>query len=617
MHRGNVHALQLTRLAEEQIWGSIADILKKQQDDTRIDVVISTAWDSEEGGSRRKAKVKPMRIERKYFEVPLYIILRSEDNSGYKDLFDESTHHVTKVQINIDCSEERNLIGMQLEVLWQRGMAGPENRNALGKFLTEFEHIDRDLADLRLGGWHGTPFARYEIASTMKFKESSNKRPRQQTDPYSQSLFENFAITAIGLILGRFPWSASDDEDRLKIDAVWCKAVSPLLEQSFAWHNLLTNYENYYPSVRLALGPQVEVAPCLTFLVTQRLLEFVVGRNSAHARHSADNVCKSVTFLFFFVIQHSLDRVDKVTKRRSTSRSTAYATSVEERSAAENLGLPLLVVALAFACLVQRGRASLRFEGLDIGLNKASIALLGRMPGAVLAYVPPAVALLSDGHAKKLTDQLQDLVVLWCLQQKKMDNGCLDFEAKLAKVAQKSRVDFQKTLAAAVLARLEDEAKEAAMPGTRKKAKGKWRKYDDEGLSDLIRKTVSETPAAYTAAKQLLCEFPLHPLKSTEMSWARHSREADARALERAEAAEAADGADGRGAAQRQGKARSRDRSVGGAARRAPWRDLCSDRRRPRPGLVPPVGAPRARSCPQRASSGRRRLGGPLDLPPS
>jgi hypothetical protein len=40
-------------------------------------------------------------------------------------------------------------------------MAGPENRNALGKFLTEFEHIDRDLADLRLGGWHGTPFARY------------------------------------------------------------------------------------------------------------------------------------------------------------------------------------------------------------------------------------------------------------------------------------------------------------------------------------------------------------------------------------------------------------------------------------------------------------------------
>jgi hypothetical protein len=116
MHRGNVHALQLTRLAEEQIWGSIADILKKQQDDTRIDVVISTAWDSEEGaracppqywaviarlrwrecstragGSRRKAKVKPMRIERKYFEVPLYIILRSEDNSGYKDLFDEST----------------------------------------------------------------------------------------------------------------------------------------------------------------------------------------------------------------------------------------------------------------------------------------------------------------------------------------------------------------------------------------------------------------------------------------------------------------------------------------------------------------------------------------------
>ncbi|KAJ1455018.1 hypothetical protein M885DRAFT_226640 [Pelagophyceae sp. CCMP2097] len=210
MHRGNVHALQLTRLAEEQIWGSIADILKKQQDDTRIDVVISTAWDSEEGGSRRKAKVKPMRIERKYFEVPLYIILRSEDNSGYKDLFDESTHHVTKVQINIDCSEERNLIGMQLEVLWQRGMAGPENRNALGKFLTEFEHIDRDLADLRLGGWHGTPFARYEIASTMKFKESRNKRPRQQTDPYSQSLFENFAITAIGLILGRFPWSASD-----------------------------------------------------------------------------------------------------------------------------------------------------------------------------------------------------------------------------------------------------------------------------------------------------------------------------------------------------------------------------------------------------------------------
>ncbi|KAJ1454129.1 hypothetical protein M885DRAFT_522283 [Pelagophyceae sp. CCMP2097] len=268
-----------------------------------------------------------------------------------------------------------------------------------------------------------------------------------------------------------------------------------------------------------------------------------------------------------------------------------------------------------------------------------------------------------------------------------MDNGCLDFEAKLATVAQKSRVDYQKALAAAVLARLEDEAKEAAMPSTRKKAKDKWRKcghmpaswnhapashplerpverrrddgqrasrqthprrfvdvrpcrasspseapergalkiacvdgttrYDDKGLSDLIRKTVSETPAAYTAAKQLLCEFPLHPLKSTEMSWARHSREADARALERAEAAEAADGADGRGAAQRQGKARSRDRSVGGAARRAPWRDLCSDRRRPRPGLVPPVGAPRARSCPQRASSGRRRLGGPLDLPPS
>ncbi|KAJ1454213.1 hypothetical protein M885DRAFT_588314 [Pelagophyceae sp. CCMP2097] len=124
-----------------------------------------------------------------------------------------------------------------------------------------------------------------------------------------------------------------------------------------------------------------------------------------------------------------------------------------------------------------------------------------------------------------------------------MDNGCLDFEAKLAKVAQKSRVDFQKTLAAAVLARLEDEAKEAAIPGTRKKAKGKWRKYDDEGLSDLIRKTVSETPAAYTAAKQLLCEFPLQPLKSTEMLWARE-READANALHRAEAKEGRDGDD-------------------------------------------------------------------------
>jgi hypothetical protein len=46
----------------------------------------------------------------------------------------------------------------------------------------------------------------------MKFHAYLEKRPRQneKLDPYVRSLYLNYVITAVGLVLGRFPWSASD-----------------------------------------------------------------------------------------------------------------------------------------------------------------------------------------------------------------------------------------------------------------------------------------------------------------------------------------------------------------------------------------------------------------------
>jgi hypothetical protein len=83
-------------------------------------------------------------------------------------------------------------------------------------------------------------------------------------------------------------------------------------------------------------------------------------------------------------------------------------------------------------------------------------------------------------------------------------------------------------------------------------------RYDDEGLSELIRKTVLATPVAYADAKELLCVYPLQALKSTEVRRARNSQ-ALVKAPHRAEAKEVADGTGGKDAAQLKGKARSRE----------------------------------------------------------
>jgi hypothetical protein len=40
-------------------------------------------------------------------------------------------------------------------------VVGPENGKALSKFLDEFENIDRELQDLKNGGWFTNKFARY------------------------------------------------------------------------------------------------------------------------------------------------------------------------------------------------------------------------------------------------------------------------------------------------------------------------------------------------------------------------------------------------------------------------------------------------------------------------